>query len=227
VRRAGGVPGGWASRLAAIDGVGTVARVRRAQAMLRSTGTAAGRTRRVRGGYAVALDTFVVPRAYARLLPAPARTVVRRLRAGTAILSRTSARVRGVGAGGTLTLRGGRRLRIVGVLDDGLVRSAELVVSATEGARLGARAPYLLAAVEDERAARRAELLAARGVRCERSHRMGQRLGVAGPHQNRRVRADDLRYAGLLRSHDGEAGGQVLEQLDRREVIGSVVRVGD
>jgi hypothetical protein len=43
------------------------------------------------------------------------------------------------------------------VLDDGLVRSAELVVSATEGARLGSRAPYLLAAVRTDRAARRAE----------------------------------------------------------------------
>jgi hypothetical protein len=46
---------------------------------------------------------------------------------------------------------------VVGVIDDGLVRSAELVVSATEGARLGTRAPYLLAAVRTERAARRAE----------------------------------------------------------------------
>ncbi len=156
VRRAGGVADGWASRLAAIDGVGTVARVRRAQAMLRSTRTAAGRTRRVRGGYAVALDTFVVPRAYARLLPAPVRPVVRRLRAGTAILSRTSARVRGAGVGSTLTLRGGRRLRIVGVLDDGFVRAAELVVGPAEGGRLGASSPSLMAVVTSDAAIRRA-----------------------------------------------------------------------
>jgi hypothetical protein len=45
---------------------------------------------------------------------------------------------------------------VVGVVDDGLVRSAELVVSAAEGARLGTRAPYLLAAVDSARAARRA-----------------------------------------------------------------------
>jgi hypothetical protein len=156
VRRAGGVPAGWGERLRRIDGVTAVTRAARAQAMLRAT-AAGGRTRPVRPGFAVPLDTLVVrPSGYAAMLPANERRVVRRLGVGKALLSRTSARLRRVRAGSTITLTGGRRLRVVGVLDDGLVRSAELVVSAAEGARLGSRAPYLLAAVTTERAARRA-----------------------------------------------------------------------
>jgi hypothetical protein len=157
VRRAGGVPAGWGERLRRLDGVTAVTRATRAQAMLRATATG-GRTRPVRAGFAVPLDTLVVrPGGYATMLPAAERAAVRRLGAGRALLSRTSARLRRARTGSTITLTGGRRLRVVGVLDDGLVRSAELVVSAAEGARLGMRAPYLLAAVRDERAARRAE----------------------------------------------------------------------
>ena len=147
VRRAGGVPDGWAGRLARIAGVTTVARVWRAQAMLRRTTTRSGARRSVRAGYAVALDTFVVPRAYAAVLPASARPALRRLRPGTALLSRTSARVRRTGLGSTLTLVGGRRLRVVGVVDDALVRAAELVVGTADGRRLGARSPSLVAAI--------------------------------------------------------------------------------
>jgi hypothetical protein len=156
VRRAGGVPAGWGERLRRIDGVTAVTRAARAQAMLRATASG-GRTRSVRPGFAVPLDTLVVrPSGFAAMLPANERRVVRRLGAGKALLSRTSARLRRARAGSTITLTGGRRLRVVGVIDDGLVRSAELVVSAPEGARLGSRAPYLLAAVTTERAARRA-----------------------------------------------------------------------
>ena len=152
VRRAGGVPAGWGERLRRIDGVTAVTRATRAQAMLRATGT-----RTVRAGFAIPLDTLVIrPRGYAALLPAADRGPVRALGPGEALLSRTSARVRHARAGTTLTLAGGRRLRVAGVLDDGFVRSAELVVSATEGARLATRAPYLLATVRTAGAARRA-----------------------------------------------------------------------
>jgi hypothetical protein len=143
VRRAGGVPAGWGERLRRIAGVTAVTRATRAQAMLRATGA-----RSVRAGFAVALDTLVIrPRGYAAMLPAGERRIIRRLRPGRALLSRTSARLRHARAGSTLTLTGGRRLRVAGIVDDGLVRSAELVVSAAEGARLSDRAPYLLAAV--------------------------------------------------------------------------------
>jgi D-alanyl-D-alanine carboxypeptidase-like protein len=152
VRRAGGVPAGWGERLRRIDGVTAVTRATRAQAMLRATGA-----RAVRAGFAIPLDTLVIrPRGYAAVLPADERRVVARLGPGEALLSRTSARLRHARAGTTLTLTGGRRLRVAGIVPDGLVRSAELVVSASEGARLATRAPYLLAAVESDAAARRA-----------------------------------------------------------------------
>ncbi len=129
-----------------------VTRATRAQAMLRATGS-----RTVRAGFAVPLDTLVIrPRGYAALLPAADRRAVRRLGPGQALLSRSSARLRHAREGTTLTLAGGRRLHVAGVVDDGLVRSAELVVSATDGARLATRAPYLLAAVGTARDARRA-----------------------------------------------------------------------
>ena len=152
VRRTGGVPAGWGERLRRIDGVTAVTRATRAQAMLRASGA-----RTVRTGFAIPLDTLVIrPRGYAAMLPAEARSVVAGLGPGEALLSRTSARLRHARSGTTLTLTGGRRLRVAGVVPDGLVRSAELVVSAGEGARLAARAPYLLAAVRTEAAARRA-----------------------------------------------------------------------
>ena len=155
VRRAGGVPDGWAGRLARIDGVTTVARVRRAQAMLRRTTTRSGARRSVRAGYAVALDTLVAPRSYAAVLPAGARPALRRLRRGAVLLSRTSARVRRAGVGSTLTLVGGRRLRVVGVVDDALVRAAELVVGTADGRRLGVGSPSLVAAIGSDSAVRR------------------------------------------------------------------------
>jgi hypothetical protein len=173
VRRAGGIPAGWGERLRRIDGIGTVTRATRAQAMLRATTTAGRRTRSVRAGFAVPLDTLVVrPQGYAAMLPAGQRGLVRRLGPGRALLSRTSARLRRTGAGGSITLAGGRRLRVVGVLDDGVVRSAELIVSASEGARMGTRSPYLLATVRSRRAARRA----ARAFEGERS-----RVSELGP----------------------------------------------
>src|SRR4051812_33081329 len=151
VRRAGGVPAGWGERLRRIAGVTAVTRATRAQAMLRATGA-----RAMRAGYVVPLDTLVVrPRGYAAMLPRSERAAFARLGPGRALLSRTSARLRRARSGTTLTLAGGRQLRVAGIVDDRLVRSAELIVSATEGARLASRAPYLLAAVRTERTAKR------------------------------------------------------------------------
>ncbi|MEA2320634.1 MAG: hypothetical protein QOD81_484 [Solirubrobacteraceae bacterium] len=158
VRRAGGVPDAWAGRLRRMAGVGAVSRVTRAQALLRATRAAGdGRGRQVPAGYAVVLDTLVVePRSYAAMLPATDARTFARLRPGAALLSRSSARVRRAGRGSTLTLAGGRRLRVVGIVDDGLVRSAELVVSRAEGRRLGPAGAYLLAAIRTPSSVRRA-----------------------------------------------------------------------
>ena len=88
---------------------------------------------RVRAGYAVPLDTLAVdPRGYAATLPEAQRGAFAKLRPGRAILSATSARLRKVGAGGVLRLAGGRRLRVVAVVDDAALRDAELALASRD-----------------------------------------------------------------------------------------------
>jgi hypothetical protein len=102
--------------------------------LLRSSADASGRVvERARPGYAVPLDALAVePRSYAGTLPTTARDALDGLRPGRAVLSRTSARLRGIGEGGELRLVGGRRLRVAAVVDDALVHDAELAVAAGE-----------------------------------------------------------------------------------------------
>jgi hypothetical protein len=80
-------------------------------------------------GYAIPLDVLVVqPQAYADILP-QTRPEIRKLRRGTALLSRTSARLRRLGVGDRLSVAGGHELRIGGIVDDELVGFAELVLT--------------------------------------------------------------------------------------------------
>ena len=80
-------------------------------------------------GFAIPLDVLVVqPQAYADVLPQAGREI-HRLRRGTVLLSRTSARLRRLGVGDRLTLAGGRELRVAGIVDDELVGFAELVLT--------------------------------------------------------------------------------------------------
>jgi hypothetical protein len=102
----------------------------RGTALLKSARRAGGRQEeRVRAGFAVPLDVVAVdPSGYAPVLPEPQRRLVKALRRGQALLSETSARLRGVGTDGVLTLVGGRRLRVAGVVPDAAAQAAELVM---------------------------------------------------------------------------------------------------
>lgn len=133
VRRRGGVPASWTGRIRRMPGVGTVARTARTQVLLR-------RSRRARGttvdaaprGYAIPLDVLVVrPRPYAEVLP-EARPEIDRLRRGTVLLSRSSARLRRLGVGDRLDVVGAGELRVAGVVDDQLAGLAELVLSGSQ-----------------------------------------------------------------------------------------------
>jgi hypothetical protein len=108
--------------------------VHRGVALLRAGADAGGRVvERVRPGYAIPLDVLMIdPRGYAATLPAEARDAFLGLRPGRAVISRTSARLRGIGEGGRLDLLGGRRLRVAAVVDDELVRSSEVVITRTD-----------------------------------------------------------------------------------------------
>jgi D-alanyl-D-alanine carboxypeptidase len=130
VRRRGGVPPSWRERLHRTAGVTAVARTERTQALLRRSRRAGGQTVDLAPkGYAIPLDALIVqPRAYADVLP-KAGAQIRRLRRDTALLSRTSARLRRLARGDRLTLASGRELRVAGVVDDGLVGFAELVLT--------------------------------------------------------------------------------------------------
>jgi hypothetical protein len=152
VRRRGGVPAGWASRLRRAPGVTAVARTDRTQALLQSSVRKGGPTvDAARTGYAFPLDVLVVrPRKYAEVLPRAA-PALSRLRPGTALLSRTSARLRRLRPGDRLTLVGGRTLRVAGVVDDELVRAAELVLRPSDASASPSRATQLLVATTQPR----------------------------------------------------------------------------
>jgi hypothetical protein len=146
VRRAQGVPSSWAARVAAVSGVERVALVRRGQAMFRRSVDASGQVvERVRAGYAVPIDTLVAdPRVYASMLPRAARGAFSGVGRGEVVLSRTGASLRHVERGARLTLAGGASLRVAGVVDDGDLNGAEMLVGRA-GRGVETRAALLLA----------------------------------------------------------------------------------
>jgi hypothetical protein len=111
-----------ARRLAGLRGVAAVSVLGRGTALLKSS----------RAGFAIPLDVVGVdPRGYAAVLAEPERRAVRRLRPGEALLSETSARLRGAGSE-RLTLVGGRRLRVTGTIPDAAAQAAEVLVHSRE-----------------------------------------------------------------------------------------------
>jgi hypothetical protein len=135
VRRRGGVPSSWTRRVRRTPGVGTVARTARTQVLLRRGTRARGATvDAAPPGYAIPLDVLVVrPRPYADVLP-EARPDIHRLRRGTALLSRSSARLRRLGVGDRLNVVGAGELRVAGIVDDQLAGLAELVLTTSRAA---------------------------------------------------------------------------------------------
>jgi hypothetical protein len=155
VRRRGGVPLSWTRRFRRTPGVTAIASTARTQALMQRSRRASGRTvEAVRPGYAIPLDALVIrPRAFARVVAAVHQ--FDRLRHGTALLSRTSARLRGLESGDRITLAGGRQLLIAGIVDDERVRFAELVLTRadTGGGRKATR-QLLIATTDPKRVAR-------------------------------------------------------------------------
>lgn len=88
------------------------------------------------------------------------------LRPGQAILSRSSAGLRGVGPGARLTLLGGGEVTVAAVVDDLHVAGAEVVVHVEDAAALGVDRPrYVLLVYDGARSAVQQRLAAAVGDR--------------------------------------------------------------
>lgn len=107
---------------------------------------------RIAPGWAVPLEAVaVVPADHAPFAPVGDRAAVERLRPGQALLGRTAAGLRALGAGGTLELAGGTRLAVAAVVDDAAIGGAEVAVAAPDAHARTAR--FLLVAHDGDRAA--------------------------------------------------------------------------
>lgn len=125
----GGLPDHAADRMSALVGVTGVTEVRGAELRLTGSHDAEGTERlSLPTGAAVPIDALAVdPAGYARDLPRATARIVRRLPRDGALLGATSARLRGIGAGGSLTF-GSTTVRVIAVVPDALVGAAEVVV---------------------------------------------------------------------------------------------------
>lgn len=105
-------------------------------------------------GWAIPMDAIAVaPEAHAEFAPVADRAAVAHLGPDEALLSQTSARLRGLSAGATLELAGGHELDVVAIVEDTTIGAAELAVDGATGRRIGIETPrYLLAAYDGDRA---------------------------------------------------------------------------
>ncbi len=138
------VPGGWhlawqptaligtfTEDLAAVPGVGTVSMVRVGDAHIAQTARADGTI--VDGpadGYVIPVEIHAVrPDAHADFVPGPESGVLRDLADDEVILGSTSAKLRRLDVGDTITFTGGLVVRVAGIVDDEYVGDAEVVTA--------------------------------------------------------------------------------------------------
>lgn len=151
----GGLPPGFGARVA---GAGTgPTSVARADTVW-MLGSADGDGRAVdtlQPGFAIPLDAVAFDcDTWAPLAPLAEATAVCGLGPGEALLGATSARLRRLGAGATVTLDGGRVLRVAGVVADEAVGAAELVLPMAGAEASGVRTErYVLTRFTGDRAA--------------------------------------------------------------------------
>jgi D-alanyl-D-alanine carboxypeptidase len=134
-----GLPAGFGERVAALEGVANVTVVSEDNTWLvRSTTESGEVVDRPSGPFMIPIDAAAVdPRSFAAFLPPADRAVTVALARGEGVLGTTSAELRGLGPGATLTFETGERIRIAAVLPDELVGAAELMVSRETGRGIG------------------------------------------------------------------------------------------
>ena len=134
-----GLPSDFGARVADLDDIAHVTVVAEDNTWLVRSTTESGEVAdRPRAPYKIPIDAAAVnPRTFAEFLPPADRSVVVALTRGEGILGTTSAELRGLGPGATLTFDTGITIRIAAVLPDELVGAAELMVSRETGSRIG------------------------------------------------------------------------------------------
>jgi hypothetical protein len=134
-----GLPGDFGDRVAALDDVARVTVVAEDNTWLVRSTTGSGEIAdHPPAPFMIPVDAAAVdPRSFADFLPAEDRDATVALARGEGILGTTSAELRGLGPGATLTFDTGAKVRIAAVLPDELVGAAELVVSRATGRRIG------------------------------------------------------------------------------------------
>ncbi|HVL99023.1 MAG TPA: M15 family metallopeptidase [Egibacteraceae bacterium] len=126
----GGLPDGFAGRVADLDAVTAASTVRGDPVGLVASWDADGNpVDQPPAGMTIPLDALAVdPGAHAGVLPPGARAPFLVLEEGQALLGERSARLRGLGPGAVLELATGQRVTVAGVVADELVGSAEIVL---------------------------------------------------------------------------------------------------
>ncbi len=134
-----GLPPGFADRVEALPDVARVTTVAEDNTWLvRSTTDTGEAADRPPAPYMIPIDAAAVEtRTFGGFLPPPDRDVMIALARGEGVLGITSAELRGLGVGASLTFDTGTTVRIAAVLPDELVGAAELMVSRRTGRRIG------------------------------------------------------------------------------------------
>ncbi len=138
----GGLPQGFAEHVARMPEVTHAVTVVAGTVWLTSSRSASGHVvDHPPTGYAIPLNLAGArPQDLVPFVPAQDRRLVGNLRAGGAILGATSARLRGLGRGGTLVF-GDHRVRVAGVLPDRVVGGHEVFRLSSDGGKGSASRP--------------------------------------------------------------------------------------
>lgn len=151
----GGLPEGFAGAVRALPAVERVTVVHGGLLELTGSWDADGQPADVLdGGWVIPLDALAIEAdTYPAFVSKSDVPLIGGLQAGEALLSRTGARLRGLGEGARLEVRDGPDLTVAGLVDDAVIAGAELAVTVDSALGTPAGTPrYLLLAYRGERA---------------------------------------------------------------------------
>ncbi len=150
----GRLPAGLAEAVAGLDGVTAVTVVRGDQLGLIAWSDAAGAVVGTPpAGYEIPVEAGAFdPATYRNFVAPEIAAALGGLGDGDALLGATSARLRGIGAGGSLELADGSRLTVQGVVDDVAIGGVEVALRAGTSPAVTLER-YLLASYDGDRAA--------------------------------------------------------------------------